>query len=217
MTTPRKTDLADDSSEIDEETLDTLDRMQLEIQPETEVLPSVSVLHGRKPSQSEPLSPGRSKKRTSDEIYQRSQLPIYTLPSTTPLRSPPRYMTDSWASVGAEPRSNPFHARDGSSNLRNVTMADNSSPSSTAPTQLPSKTQNAPPAPVTFNGEVKSYQTKLDQEFEEFKTDLEQRDRSKDLEQLDWDDLERRYTDEISPLISEENEVRARMSQRMQV
>lgn len=194
------------------------DHRNRSLQQSTVDFPTVSVLSERTQSQSEPLSPGRNRKRTSDEAYRRSQPPSWVAGgfSTTPLKSPPRNLPFGNQKPLSQKPGNPFAVREASSNLRTAMMADSSQldPSTLVP---PPERETAPAQPVSFVDEVAAFQASLDGQFETYSRELGQRDRSTDLDKLDWDELEQRYTTELRPLIDAEETLHTDISQRMQV
>ncbi|KPI45314.1 uncharacterized protein AB675_2537 [Cyphellophora attinorum] len=182
--------------------------------------PSVSVLSDRTKAQSEPLSPGRNRKRSSDEAYRRSQPPSFSIPSTTPRHPPPTVsFLSQISSEGRKPSQNLFGTREGSSKLQSV-MTPDSPPQSLVPT-LDSSAESEPEAvemetrTPTFAEAIASVQTTLDADFDAYAKDLEERDSTGDLEDLDWNQLEERYMNELRPLTQAEESVHAEIGDRM--
>lgn len=173
-------------------------------------------------SVSEPLSPGTARKRGFDEVHRKSQLPVLT---TTPQKTPPKSIAFPYRAA-SEPQaaSNPFRQpfeKAGFSALRNVMYAESPPPSTGATTidrdTTQSVTEDAGQERRSFTLEIRSYEQELDNEFRQFERQLEGRDRSAELVALDWDDLERRFTDAINPLVVEEDKIRQELGHRLQV
>lgn len=171
---------------------------------------------------SEPLSPGTARKRGFDEVHRKSQLPVLT---TTPQKTPPKSIAFPYRAA-SEPQaaSNPFRQpfeKAGFSALRNVMYAESPPPSTGATVvdrdATQSLTADTEQGQRSFTQEVKSYEQELDNEFREFEKQLESRDRSAELVALDWDDLERRFTNAIDPLVAEEDKIRQELGHRLQV
>jgi hypothetical protein len=184
--------------------------------------PSVSVLSDRTKAQTEPLSPGRTRKRTSDEAYRRSQPPSFSIPSTTPRHPPPTVsFLSQTSSEGRKPTQNLFGTREGSSKLQSVMTPD--SPRQTLVPTLDSSAESEPEAvenetrSPTFAEAIASVQTALDADFDAYAKGLEETDTSKDLESLDWTQLEERFVDELRPLSEAEEVVHAEIGDRMRV
>lgn len=226
MTSPTKSELDYDDSD-DEPSL-PLNADPTDAVVEGEIDPThTDLTHGptevsETRSISEPLSPGTARKRGFDEVHRKSQLPVLT---TTPQKTPPKSIAFPYRAA-SEPQtaSNPFRQpleKTGFSALRNVMFAE-SPPPSTGATAVDrdttqSVTEDAEQERRSFTQEVKAYEKELDNEFREFEKQLERRDRSAELVALDWDDLERRFTNAIDPLVAEEDKIRQELGHRLQV
>jgi hypothetical protein len=66
---------------------------------------------------------------------------------------------------------------------------------------------NQPPATGTFVSQIEDYQRELEEDFQKFERQLNDRDTSAELEQMDWTDLEGKYKKEIEPLLQQENAI----------
>ena len=157
-----------------------------------------SILTDRTVTSPSAASPRTARKRTNEEIYQRPQKPRS---STTPLKTPPRRMSQ-WESSG-------FGSQD--------TYIPESSPmSSPEPEARPEATAAVRPTeqpllPKNFVQSIQEYQKQLDDEFTQFQENLKKRDKKDGLDDLDWDDLERQYFKEIGPKEADEHEIMERL------
>lgn len=155
---------------------------------------TASTLTDRTLSHALPPSPRTAKKRTNEEVYQRSQIPIA---STTPLKTPPKRMSQ-------------FER-----------MGFDSLPTESQATAV--ATQAEPQSPVeqaaqakTFVQEIQAYQDQLEDEFKQFEKSLSDRDKKEPLEELDWDELEHRYRAEIGPKEADEQAIIEELQTRFQ-
>jgi hypothetical protein len=165
--------------------------------------------------------PGTARKRGFDDIYQHSHIPVL---STTPQKTPPKSVAFPYRSA-VEPQKgrNPFGQnleKATPSALRNVMSAE-SPPASTGATILEDAQTTTTHEPIrdksTFVQDIESFEKELDNDFKQFEAQLESRDRTAELAALDWDDLERRFTSDLDPLIAQEDRIRQELSQRLQV
>jgi len=69
----------------------------------------------------------------------------------------------------------------------------------------------------SFAQEIKDYEKRLEQEFQEFERSLNDRDSTADLDPLNWNELEARYKKEIKPHLDTEQEIMTEFSARFQV
>jgi len=69
----------------------------------------------------------------------------------------------------------------------------------------------------TFAKEIQDYQQQLDREFQEFEQSLNERDTSVNLDTLDWNELEDRYSKEVRPNLDAENEILKELGARFEV
>ena len=187
----------------------------------------------------EPPSPGTARKRGTEEVYVRSQAPLL---STTPLKPPPGFSFDDRVSTephrppqrplprtASEPPGFTFEDRVSTEPQRSsawrVSYKD-SRP--TEPTQSSSTMTDPiaePPVqpdkeltmPKTFVENVALYQKDLEDEFKEYEKELKSRERSQELEELDWQDLEDRYHKEISLKIADEEAIMREFQERFAV
>lgn len=229
MTSPTKSELDYDDSE-DERSLpsnaDPTDAVVKEDEIDSTRTDSThgvtEVLETRQDPIPEPPSPGTARKRGFDEVHRKSQLPVL---STTPQKTPPKSLAFPFRAT-SEPKvvKTPFGQKfetTGFSALRNVMYAE-SAPPSTGATAIGRDTQqslieDAEQEQKSFVQEIQSYEQELDNELRHFETQLENRDRSAELATLDWNELERRFTRDIDPLVAEEERIRQELSHRLQV
>jgi hypothetical protein len=68
-----------------------------------------------------------------------------------------------------------------------------------------------------FTEDIKAYQIHLEQEFQDFEQSLDERDRTVELEDLEWADLEQRYKTEIQPFADAEQDIMHEFGNRFQV
>jgi hypothetical protein len=69
-------------------------------------------------------------------------------------------------------------------------------------------------APQTFVGRLRALQAQLDFEYCQHERDLGERDRKAQITRYDWDDLERRYLQEMEPAIKSEQEIQTSLAER---
>ena len=149
----------------------------------------------------EPLSPTTARKRANEEIYERPDRP---LPSTTPLKTPPKVSFEDRISSGRNQRSS-----------FKVSFKDVHSPESATPSASMAATtsdirepeKQIPTSPNPFVQSIAAYQKQLEEEFREYEKGLESRDRAQELRTLDWKGLEDRYQEETSLKIADENQI----------
>lgn len=60
---------------------------------------------------------------------------------------------------------------------------------------------------MTFSQKINQFQLELEDDFQAYETSLQQNPHDNDIGLLDWDDLEKRYDDEMGLRITAENEV----------
>jgi hypothetical protein len=170
----------------------------------------------------QPPSPSIARKRGLDEVFQKSQVPVL---STTPSKTPPKTIAFPYRSVGDTPRpGDPFSQaldRPALSSLRNVMSAESPSPS-TGTTAVEHEPQHTPVDAIaqkqsTFVEDIHNFEKCLDADFKEFEQQLESRDKSAELDTLDWSALEQRFISDLDPLVAEEDMIRQQLSQRLQV
>ena len=151
-----------------------------------------TTLTDRTLSQALPPSPKTARKRTNQEIYQRSQIPIA---STTPLKSPPKRMPPFYevGTFGAD-----SHSVEMASPVTKEVPADQNQPAK------------------TFVQDIQSYQDQLENEFKIFEQSLKERNKKDALEDLDWDELEQQYHAEIRPKEADEQAIMEELQTRSQ-
>ena len=74
-----------------------------------------------------------------------------------------------------------------------------------------------PPSDRSFVKDIREYQQQLELEYQDFERSLNERDRSANLEAMDWEELEAHYSDEISPCIAREKEIMEEFNARFAV
>jgi hypothetical protein len=65
--------------------------------------------------------------------------------------------------------------------------------------------------------EIHDYQQQLELEYQDFERSLNERDTTAGLETMNWEELEARYTAEISPCIAREREIMEEFNARFAV
>ncbi len=159
----------------------------------------------------EPPSPGTARKRTKEEVYEKSQRP---LSSTTPLKDPPKFKFEH--GVSTEPqRSSTWKVafkdiQASQSTHRSPPMAEDTA-------EWPDQATNEVTLPKTFVESVAAYQRQLEDDFKEYGNELRGRERSHELAQLDWQELEGQYQKEISVKIADEQEIMKEVQERFNV
>jgi hypothetical protein len=191
--------------------------LDLEFNPTVSALTDLSTGHTGEVVRQRSMSPSKAIRQNDNETQIKSQLPIL---STTPLRTPPKTVSFPYRAA-SEPGSikplfgQPFE-RNGFSNLRNVMSAD-SPPSAKQLTAIEHDEHTEIKEGQTFAQEVQAYQDELNEEFRAFESALDSRDKSAELDDLDWDELEQRYVQDINPLVSQEDMIRRDLGERLQV
>ncbi|KIW17024.1 hypothetical protein PV08_04215 [Exophiala spinifera] len=163
-------------------------------------------------------TPSITKKRTNDEVYEPVQSPIR---SPTALKASARHnKAESTVS---------FEDGNGVRKPNRHGIADDLRDSE----GLGSKTQTIPgPEAERGHGEsqaspnhaseqglarrIERYQQELQVEFDQFQQSLAERDRTAELELLDWEELESRYQSEIQPKMAAEQEIMDEFQARFQ-
>ena len=140
---------------------------------------------------SSPLPETLSRKRTNDESWRAAQTPQtsprtarFNLRRSVTLAVMPEH-------DGQPPRDNPFQSSGDVSQTQPALVEDNTS------------------GPLLQSGnsfvtEINDYQQQLELEYQNFERSLNERDTSASLETMNWEELEKRYTEEISPCIERE-------------
>ena len=59
----------------------------------------------------------------------------------------------------------------------------------------------------TFQGSIKDFQDRLDEQYKVFEEKLNERNQDAELEDFDWDELEARYHSAIDPKVEAEQEI----------
>jgi hypothetical protein len=225
MVSPVKSEMEFDDSE-DEQTLpsnadpsSTVPApLDLYFHPTVSALTDLSTGHPSDIVRRRSISPSKAARQSSDEPQIKSQLPVL---STTPLRTPPKTISFPYRAASepgtAKPPFGQTFEGNGFSNLRNVMSAD-SPPSATQLTAIETNRQGTEEQEdQTFAQQVQAYQDELNKEFEAFERALEGREKSAELDELDWDELEQRYVQEINSLLSQEDMIRRDLGERLQV
>jgi len=159
-------------------------------------------------------TPSIGRKRNNEEVYE---------PPQSPLRSPktPKFPKDTGISIsqhveGHQNRDNPFQTggnldHDQLRGIAQTTTEDHSQrePIAQNPTNTPTEANR-------LVGRIEQYQKGLEEEFQEFEQSLSERDKAADLESLDWNELEKRYNDEIQPKIATEEAIMNEFQTRFQ-
>ena len=192
-----------DVSDSDDEELPT--NLDLTIPLETRDLTAStarsSTLTDRTVSQALPPSPRTARKRTHEEVYQRPQIPRA---STTPLRTPPKRMSQ-FERIG-------FNALPAESQTTVVASQAQTQTQTQTPTEQTEQREQT----KTFVQDVQAYQEQLEKEFKQFETSLSERNKKEPLEDLDWEDLERRYQADIGPNEADEQAIIEELQTRFQ-
>lgn len=112
----------------------------------------------------------------------------------------------------SQPAIQNVESADSSGNEQNLTQKINQHRNTGAATQTPASTIEQ-----TFALALEQYRGQLDQEFQEFESQLEQRPQDEDLGQLDWDELERQYEEEAAKKVAEEHDIMHEFDARFKV
>jgi hypothetical protein len=89
-----------------------------------------------------------------------------------------------------------------------------------APTSSSQEEQIEQPANepnTSFVGSVAAYQNHLADEFKDYENELKGRTKDDVLEELDWEDLEKRYQSEIGPKLADEQQIMEDVHRRFEV
>jgi hypothetical protein len=88
---------------------------------------------------------------------------------------------------------------------------DSTSSTSTSLTMKPESTGNSANTSIertgTFQGSIKDFQDRLDEQYKVFEEKLNERNQDAELEDFDWDELEARYHSAIDPKVEAEQEI----------
>ena len=229
MTSPTKSEMDYDDSEEERslpsnaDPTDAVDVLKTELDNDEDTQDSTSAFRSEENRPVPSLtSPGRIRKRSNEEIYKKSQLPVF---STTPQKTPPKAVAFQYRAASEPQTSKSLFGQSfektGFSKLRNV-MTASSPPPSTGLTIIDEGTSQVSMHDVgsahkSFIDEIEAFEKELKDEFDTFERSLDSRDPSADLGKLDWDELEERFAREIDPIIKEEDKVRAELGARLQV
>ncbi|KAK5056192.1 hypothetical protein LTR84_012745 [Exophiala bonariae] len=147
-----------------------------------------------------------ARKRTNDEIYG---------PVQTPVKSPKTARFDKSNISGgmSEPASQPSDGKLVSGQVVQTSLVEEER--KPAQKAVPVSSLSDKPS-HSFVQDIKDYQQELELEFQTFERSLEERDPSTDLEDLDWNDLEERYKNEIQPHMDSEQEIMIEFGSRFQ-
>lgn len=158
-------------------------------------------------------SPRSGRKRTNDEIYKAStgatpshskKLSINQRPRTAPeqvqeLLQPSQFEQHGFPKEIVIPAAQSFES----------TVAT----LSTQPLNV-STAATAFDAPQTFVSRLHEIQNQLNLEYEKHERDIVGRDHKAQLSPYDWDNLERRYLEEMEPVIKSEQEIQTSLAKR---
>ena len=172
--------------------------------------PSSGLVDATQPIQ-EPPSPGTARKRANEEIDEESQRP---LPSTTPLKPPPSFSSEDRGFT------EPQKSAAWKVSFRDAQVSETTRPSSQmakATAEPPTEATSELVAENTFVENVAAYQKHLEDDFKDYENELKGRERSHELQELDWQDLEDRYQNEISMQIADEEAIMKEFQQRFAV
>ncbi|OCT49159.1 hypothetical protein CLCR_05184 [Cladophialophora carrionii] len=83
---------------------------------------------------------------------------------------------------------------------------------------IPDGEESAPlPPRSSFVKQIHDYQQQLELEYQQFEQSLNERDTTADLDAMNWEDLETRYSDEMTPCIIREKEMMDEINARFAV
>jgi len=159
-------------------------------------------------------SPRSARKRTNEEIYVADQQ-LKSSPVTGRSQLPFR-VSHQDDRVPPNPQTSEFD-RSGFTSFQNAQSAPSSSTAPVKANIVASTAMATTSEKNTFLQEMQSYEQQLELEYQEYEQALPNRDRGVDLEELDWDDLEHRYSSEIRPRIDAEREIMNELGARFQV
>lgn len=78
-------------------------------------------------------------------------------------------------------------------------------------------TRNKALSGSSFTQEIEEHKRRLEAEFQEFERSLNGRDTTVDLDNMDWDDLEASYNNEVQPHVVAEQEIMTEFGARFEV
>jgi hypothetical protein len=152
----------------------------------------------------QPVSPGTARKRSIDELFMR---PERSRQSTTPWKSPPKPPQSGLSNMDSVATSEQI----GFSQMSQVTRVD-------APTSSSQEEQIEQPEPQTsFVGSVATYQKHLADDCRDYENELKSRSKDDVLDNLNWEDLEKRYQSEIAPKLADEQQIVEDVHRRFEV
>jgi hypothetical protein len=73
------------------------------------------------------------------------------------------------------------------------------------------------PSDNSFVKQIHDYQQQLELEYQQFERSLNERDTTADVDAMNWEDLETRYADEITPFIAREKDIMDEINARFAV
>jgi hypothetical protein len=165
--------------------------------------------HHQLNSQNSPVFPKRNRsnsaarKRNNEEAYEPADTPQESPRHSKHLRRASTMTTVTEAETQRD-RTNPFSPVKANDQGKAV------------PSDVKSDAHQAP-ATGTFVSQVEDYQRELEEDFQKFERQLNDRDTSAELEQIDWTDLEADYNKDIEPLLQQENAIMQEFGDRFNV
>ncbi|KIW65528.1 hypothetical protein PV04_07782 [Phialophora macrospora] len=144
------------------------------------------------PRTNRPRQGSAGRKRTNEEAWQPSETPTAS-PTTTRFR---RSLT-----LLVMPESDVQGAQE------HPTQAIGERPQKEQAATANAENPTSLPPDNSFVTQIHNYQQQLELEYQQFERSLNERDPAADLDAMNWEDLETRYTDEITPFIAREKEI----------
>ena len=169
------------------------------------------------------VSPVRSSNEGSRTPLSNATRTLASIPSSSPITSRPRQGSvsrkrtneESWGPVEA-PQTSPKSARPLRRSVTIASIPEMDQQSRSIPIEKGNETSQTQPSAATdlspahgnsFDKEIYEYKQQLELDYQTFEQSLNERDAAADLNVIDWEDLEARYIQEISPCIDREREI----------
>jgi hypothetical protein len=145
------------------------------------------------------------KTQNPDDVHERAR--TTRAESTTPLKSPPKSSFPS--TIPTEPTTEPqvSSTRVSFKDIQMIKPEPECASMAVSTSDPNPFDRGHQPRDISFTEKVAAYQKSLDDQYNEFETNLKDRDRSQELAALDWEDLEDRYQREIAPKLADEEKI----------
>lgn len=163
-------------------------------------------------------SPSMTRKRTNEQVYEPAQQPK---PTPTASRFQKSVSSITAVNVDSPQEGDDLSEADrehGNDHHRQEMVSNPERSLSQGQTETQAPTSVFPQtSDGSFIRGIEEYQQQLELEFQEFERSLTARDKTAGLNDMDWDELERSYSNDIQPKIDAEQEIMNEFNARFQV